>query len=147
MLKKIIAAGLLLCSTSALSNTCLKQASNADLMNELNNRLSFNNTPSSESAIVNFYCNSGDLFSEVWNSGEKVSSLDHGYFGSKCEAEKNRVAGLLKAVTTSKAFALCRSGDLLKYTVTSQDIFGVSSTYLGAKCDETATNFNKLMLQ
>ncbi len=145
-MQKFIFATLLALSSIASaqsSQSCLQQASNKELINELSTRLGAGGGPTGN-AILTTTCSNSYLYLRTFNSATGAKSEKASYVGSACfnlEASLKNVTNV--GISRTLIVSVCENDYLSKIAVsTSGTMTQISNDYLGAVCNQTAIDAN-----
>lgn len=145
MQKFVFGAFLVLSSIASAQNSqsCLQQASNRELINELSNRLG-SGGGSTGNAIMTTACSNSYLYLRTFNSTTGAKSEKSTYVGPACfnlEASLKNVTNV--GISRTLIVSVCENEYLSKIAVsTSGTMTQISSDYMGSICNQTAIDSN-----
>lgn len=146
MQKRVMGLVLVLASVASAQNSlsCLQQASNRELVNEISARLGSSNAPVSNT-IITTSCTSGTLNLRTYNAdtGKKLERST--YLGSDCPSFVSSLARVSNVGITRMVLAsVCFSGTMNKIAIAIDgSMKDLSSDYVGASCVQMALEANR----
>ncbi len=143
MLKKLVLMAATLLSSSAFADHCLQQASNTDLVAELNRRLDGNS--SSQGINATAYCNGYYLIMSIVDASGREKTLNESLSTAEECTRQLLLMGKISSYGSGRVVSFCNSYNMVRTQVRADDLVRLNPVSLSTKeqCEIQARQANQ----